>query len=109
MSTYIEECIEIVEEVIPAHFEFYTEPSKILIETNSRKISSKDCLSVGLWAQSQTGSDVLVDMMLPRIRRFLRRLADNGAGAGEIHDEVLYRFIESTFSPNLFPVWTRLS
>jgi hypothetical protein len=106
MSTYIEECIEIVEEVIPAHFELYTEPSKILIETNPRKIYSKDGLSVGLWAQSQTGSDVLVDMMLPRIRRFPRRLADNGAGAGEIHDEVRYRFIESTFSPNSFQVRT---
>ncbi|KAH6616938.1 hypothetical protein F5144DRAFT_606462 [Chaetomium tenue] len=96
MSTYIDECIALVEKLLSSHFDFETQTAKIRIETNPTKILFGNDLPVSLWAQSCRRDEVLVDMTLPGIQRFLKTLADNGVGAGGEHDGVRYRFVETT-------------
>ncbi|EAQ85005.1 predicted protein [Chaetomium globosum CBS 148.51] len=95
MPTYIDECISLVEnKLLSARFE--TQAAKIRIETNPAKILFGDDLPVSLWAQSRRRVEVLVDMTLSGVQRFLKSLADHGVGGGGEHGGVRYRFVEDT-------------
>ncbi|KAK4150604.1 hypothetical protein C8A00DRAFT_36778, partial [Chaetomidium leptoderma] len=92
MSTHIADCEALIEEALPAlcadgayHVSVETTPGRV--------VESYPSLPVALYAQGLAENAVIVNLMMPRIRAFLKRLASNGVGSEGIHDNVRYRFL----------------
>ena len=92
MGPSIEDFKDLIRDVLPAGCAdgaFYINVSS----TPARILESYTVLAVTLWAQSLTGSDIIVNLMMPSTRRLLLRLASNGVGASSDHNGVRYRFM----------------
>jgi len=93
MSTHVADCESLVDDILPDlcgdgayNANIDTTPGRIL-EDYAR-------LAVALYAQSLSDSVVTINLMMPGIRSFLKRLASNGVGSSEDYNGVRYRFIE---------------
>ncbi|OAA72210.1 hypothetical protein ISF_01283 [Cordyceps fumosorosea ARSEF 2679] len=53
---------------------------------------------VGLWAQSLETESVLVNMLMPGIKRFLARLATYGTGYPDDYKGVRYKFMPTNLN-----------
>jgi len=91
---YIEDCRELVDEFLDVTFVLHGSGDEyVLIGTTA------DCVlqgpSVSLFASSLTGEDILKNMRMPKVRAFLRRLAENGVGYTDEHDSIQWMMIKS--------------
>lgn len=96
MSTYVAECEALVGEALPALCS--NGAFSVSVEEIPRRIlEDYGNLPVGLYAQSLCGRAILVNLMMPEVRRFLKRLAGSGVGPSEDYNGVRYRFMECKY------------
>ena len=86
MSTYIEECIKLIEHDLCDEFREF---DHTIVPTHPDRIVNG--WPISLWAQSTT-VEKIINLRLPSIIRFLRTLAQSGVGAPEEFEGVMYRF-----------------
>ncbi len=93
----IQDCKDLVKRYLEAEFPVNGTEEYALVKTNPERIleSSK----VALWVQSLTGEDVRVNMRAPRVRDFLKSLAEHGPGYADDHENVRYKIVVGMYPP----------
>ena len=92
MATYVEDCEALIRDTLPdlcSDGAFHVNVGPL----PGRVLESYGVLSIALYTQSLTGSNIIVNLMIPSVRRFSARMAVNGVGASGERDGVRYRFI----------------
>ena len=83
-----EECLSLVDEM---EIEYKGRDIYTFVNTVPDKIFQTD--NMGLWAQTISG-ETKINLGLPSIRAWLKRLAENGPGPFEEYYGVKYRFVK---------------
>ncbi|KAM5379677.1 hypothetical protein ACJZ2D_003871 [Fusarium nematophilum] len=82
MATHIADCKTLVDIVLPALSE--EGALKVMIGANPGKlVQNYPLLAVALYAQCLSDEPIIVNLMMPGVRSFLKRLAHKGVGFSE--------------------------
>ncbi|KAG8427475.1 hypothetical protein J3459_006653 [Metarhizium acridum] len=92
----VEDCQHLISVVLEQEFRVAGGDSKTLVYSNPSVILTSP--AVQLWAESLEHESVMVEMQLPGIKRFLRRLAAYGVGYPADYNGVRYSFRPSPLS-----------
>lgn len=96
MSTYVSDCEALIDDALPRSCR--EDGPETRVDIHPDRIVEDDDLCVALYAQSTTGRAVIINLMMPRLRRFLKRLSGDGVGCSDEFEGVRYRFMKSVFA-----------
>jgi hypothetical protein len=96
MSLCIPDCEALIDDALPRSCR--EDGPETRVDIHPDRIVEDANLNVALYAQSTTGRAIIINLMMPRLRRFLKRLAGDGVGCSDEFGGVKYRFMKITSS-----------